>query len=311
MAYPLVFRSDARPFHGSLGGLNYGIGSRSSDPNFDGSPPSRITGLRGDIPLFKNGELGLTFLDFSSAASGNGLVSGSVGSGSLYGARLRLNPAGRFAFSGEASRSVASRALSKADDDGDESSAFTLNLNYNGGAVTGAAGYRYYDPSFTRPGDWDKLGSWYNPTNVQGPYARVGGRFENLHADLGVDYLTGARNRPGYGGFTQGSSVFRGQAGLGYHFSKQFEITANYEGVLYDMSGAISATGLRAKPVEQYLTLGAGLNVSGSTVLRLAYQVINVQDAGNGFGLAPAYGGSYPGGASTSTVFSTQLAIHF
>ena len=77
------------------------------------------------------------------------------------------------------------------------------------------------------------------------------------------------------------------------------------------MSGAISASGMRAKPVEQYITLGAGLNLSGNTVLKLAYQIINVQDAGNGFGLAPAFGGNSPGGGASTSVFTTQFAVHF
>ena len=174
------------------------------------------------------------------------------------------------------------------------------------------AGYQYYDPRFAAPGYWNKIGNWYNPTNVQGPFARVGYNFsDKLQANIGGDFLTGARNRPGIGNMSMGSSLARGLAGVKYHFSKQFELSADYEGVLYDISGSVSASGLRAKPVEQYITLGAGLNLTGNTILRLAYQIVNVQDAGNGFGLAPGFGGNTPGGTLNGSVFTTQVAVHF
>ena len=303
-------------FYSGARALNYGNAPNPGYLNLGGPAPGRIFGLQGDLPLSKNGTIGLTYLDFSADrggfnGSGSGLLGAPIGDVTVYGANLRLNSIGRFALFGEASKSVTQRRFTDDGGNSDDNNAYLLNLNYNGGPVTGTAGYQYYDPRFTAPGYLNKLGSSYNPTNLQGPFARVGGRVDRLSADLGVDFLTAARNRPGFGGFTQGSSVFRGQAGLGYHFSKQFELTANYEGVLYDMSGAISASGMRAKPVEQYITLGAGLNLSGSTVLRLAYQIINVQDAGNGFGLAPAFGGNSPGGTANTSVVTTQFAVHF
>ena len=129
---------------------------------------------------------------------------------------------------------------------------------------------------------------------------------DRLQADIGGDYLSGVRNRPG-SGFTTGSSVIRGTAGVKYHLSKQFELSANYEGVLYDVSGGVSPNGIRAKPIEQYITFGAGLNLTGNTILRLAYQIVNIQDAGNGFGSS----GNSSGSASNTHVFTTQLGIHF
>jgi hypothetical protein len=307
--------TDRRLFGSGTGALNFGGSAGSGFLDYGGPARGRVFGIQGELPISRNGAVGLSYLDFSAdrggiTGPGSGLLGAPIGDVTLYGANVRLNSMGRFALTGEASKSLTSRRFADDSSSNDDNNAYLLNLKYDGGPITGAAGYQYYDPRFTSPAYVNSLGGFYNPANLQGPYARVGGRVDRLQADLGVDYLTAARNRPGFGGFTQGSSVFRGQAGLGYHFSKQFELTANYEGVLYDMSGAVSASGLRAKPVEQYITLGAGLNISGNTVLRLAYQIINVQDAGGGFGLGSAGGGNTPGGASTS-VFSTQFAVHF
>jgi len=286
--------------------------------NFTGGlVPGQVAGFHGAIPLFKYGEIGLTLVDFSSTSGGtnggnffNGNPFGNV---VVYGANVRLNQIGRFAISGEAAKSVTQRTFDTGDGRSNEdNNAFLLNVGYNSGPIIATAGYQYYDPRFAAPGYWNKIGSWYNPTNVQGPFARIGYNFSNkIQGNLGVDYLTGARNRPGFGGFTMGSNLFRGLAGVKYHFSKQFELSADYEGVFYDLSGAVTPGGNRAKPVEQYITFGAGLNLTGNTVLKLAYQIINIQDAGNGFGLASGIGGPFPGGTSNASVFTTQVAVHF
>jgi hypothetical protein len=296
-----------------LGGVNLGGVNLQ-----DGLIPGQVAGFHGAIPLFKYGEIGLTLLDFSAASGGVpggnfGLAGGPIGNVVVYGANVKLNAIGRFQISGEASKSVTQSNFDTGDGrNNEDNNAFLVNVGYNSGPVVATAGYQYYDPRFAAPGYWNKIGNWYNPTNVQGPFARIGYHFsDKLSANLGADYLSGARNRAGFGGFTQGSSLVRGLAGVKYHFSKQFGLSADYEAVLYDLSGAVSASGLRAKPVEQYITFGAGLNLTGNTVLRLAYQIVNVQDAGNGFGLAPGFGGNIPGGTVNGSVFTTQVAVHF
>jgi hypothetical protein len=297
------------------GGNDNGLTSSSGEFGLGGMAPGQVFGVHGNVPLSKYGEVGLTVLNFSAANPNNGSGFGSgivpADRGAVYGANIRLNQIGRFSISGEAAKSVTQRSSNPGDgSNNDDNNAFLVNIGYRSGPLTATGGYQYYDPQYAAPGYWNAIGSWYNPTNVQGPFTRLGYRFSDaLNANLGVDYLTGARNRPGLSGFTPGSSALRGLAGMRYHFSKQFELSAEYEGVLYDMSGAMSASGLRAKPVEQYITFGAGLNLTGNTILRLAYQIINVQDASNGFS-APWFGGSSPGAANTS-VFTTQLAVHF
>jgi hypothetical protein len=281
--------------------------------------PGQVVGFHGGIPLFKFGEIGLTLLDFSSTSGGVdggffGTPGTNIGNVVVYGANVTLNSIGRFQISGEAAKSVTQQTSQNGDNrNNEDNNAFLINVGYNSGPVTATAGYQYFDPRFAAPGYWNKIGNWYNPTNVQGPFARVGYHFsDKLQANLGVDYLSGARNRPGFGNFTQGSSLVRGLAGIRYHLSKQFELSADYEAVLWDMSGAVSASGIRAKPVEQYITLGAGLNLTGNTVLKLAYQIENMQDAGNGFGIATGIpGGSIPGGTVNGSVFTTQVAVHF
>jgi len=269
--------------------------------------PGQVVGFHGGIPLFKYGEIGLSVLDFSSTSGGAN--AGNIGNVIVYGANVKLNDIGRLQISGEASKSVTQRTFTDGDGRSNEdNNAFLVNVGYNSGPIRASLGYQYIDPRYAAPGYWNKIGNWYNPTNVQGPSGRISYQFnDKLAFNIGGDWLSGARNRPGVGNFTMGSNVTRGIAGVKYHFTKQFEMSADYEGDFWDMSRAISASGLRAKPVEQYITVGAGLNLTGNTVLKLAYQIVNVQDAGGGFGIAPGI----PGGTVNGSVFTTQVAVHF
>jgi len=226
---------------------------------------------------------------------------------------LKLNPIGRFTVQGEAAKSVTQVGFSTGADNNinEDNNAFLANVGYNSGPVKATLGYQYVDPRFAAPGYWNKIGDWYNPTNISGPYARVNYTFTKaLVGYLGADYYSGARNRPFLGGFTQGSNITRATAGLKYNVNKYVNVSAAYEGVQYDLSSTVSASGQRAKPIEQYLTFGAGLNVSSNTVLKLGYQIINVQDNGGGFGNVTATGIG-TGHDSNASVLTTQLAVHF
>ena len=78
-------------------------------------------------------------------------------------------------------------------------------------------------------------------------------------------------------------------------------MSADYEGVFYSLSASSSVSGRRSKPIEQYLTFGAGVNLAGNTVLKLAYQILTTTDAGGGFG----------GANSNASTLTTQVAVKF
>ena len=269
-------------------------------------------GLHVGIPLFRFGELGFTAIDFGSQQSLP--VQGNFNNVMVYGVNLKLNQIGRFTVQGEAAKSVTQIGFADRGDNNinEDNNAFLANVGYNSGPVNAVIGYQYIDPRFAAPGYWNKIGNWYNPTNISGPYARVTYNFSNaLVGYIGGDYYSGARNRPFVGGFTPGSNVARATAGIKYNINKLVNVSAAYEGVLYDLSPSVSVSGNRAKPVEQYITFGAGLNLASNTVLKVAYQILNQQDVGGGFGDVTAIGGGNVGANANATVFTTQLAVHF
>lgn len=302
MAHPIPLAA------AGVGGLAFGGGQSQVTAG-------QVIGFHGAIPLGNLGEIGATILDFSATASGvTGTGAGAfpaalnipgtnIGNVVVMGGNIKLRPFGRLNISGEVAKTVTQRLFSNGDGrKNDDNNAYTVNLGYNSGPIVASAGYQYIDPRYSAPGFWNKVGSWYNPTNVQGPFARVAYNFsDTLQGNIGGDWLSGARNRPGRDGFTQGSSLIRALAGIKYHANKTLSLGADYEGVLYSLSGGVSASGGRAKPVEQFLTFNAGLNVTGNTVLKFAYQLINFQDVGGGFAL----------GGYNANVVTTQVAVHF
>lgn len=275
-------------------------------------------GIHIGIPLFRFGEIGVTAIDFGNVGS-NLPALGNFNNVVVYGANVKLNSFGRFSVQGEAAKSVTQNGFSGHSDaanTNDDNFAFLGNVGYNTGPITAIVGYQYIDPRFAAPGYWNKIGNDYNPTNISGPYARITYNFNSaLTGFIGGDYYNGARNRPFLAGFTPGSNIARATGGVKYNINKTINVSATYEGVQYDLSSAVAFNQLtgaahRAKPIEQYLTFGAGLNLASNTVLKVAYQILNQQDNGTGFGNVTADGGAI-GHDANATVFTTQLAVHF
>ncbi len=304
------------PLVGSFAGSNpFGaFGKPIGLVNLGQIPSSQNSGVHLGLPLAKFGELGLTMIDF---ASNNGQksftgVASPFNNVVVYGANLKVNPIGRLTVNAEASKSVTQVSFDRGDGQSNEdNNAYTLNVGYNSGAVHAQAGYQYIDPRFQAPGYWNKIGNWYNPTNVRGPFVRLGYNFtDKLQGHLGADYLEGARNRPaiagsGATGLTIGDNIYRVTGGVKFHLSKVVTLSGDYEGVMYDLGPKTSLSGFRSRPTEQYITVGAGLNLTGNTVLKLAYQLISSDNQGFGFN------SGFDGGHSNANVFTGSLGVHF
>jgi len=229
----------------------------------------------------------------------------------VYGANFAFKDWGRWSLNLEGAKAVTQASFDRGDGQPNEdNNAYQVNLGWSSGPASVKAGYQYIDPRYGAPGSWLRIGNWFNPTNVKGPYFRLDWKFSDaLSAYVGGNYLEGARNRPGY--LLIADSLVRAQAGLNWNINNTWSTMVGYEGVFWDLSAATSATGASTKPVEQYLTIGAGINLTSSAALKLAYQMINLSNTA-GFGPLTAVGyGPGVGTNSNATVFTTQLAVRF
>ncbi len=180
------------------------------------------------------------------------------------------------------------------------------NLSLQFGSLTVKGGYQYVGPYFASPGYWGKIGSWTNPTNIQG--AVYSAKFAlSPKITLNGDY---EQYKSAYGGTTsplqQGDHLHRYQFGIGYGLSSAYAVDLGYEDVLYELNnnGAggrnTGNTGINAgNPHETYLTLGLGHSFNPNASLKLLYQVVRYDDKGTGFDPTAA-GGQANGGVGVA-----------
>lgn len=269
-------------------------------------------GIKLGIPLFSIGELGLSATHFSANQQSQFSPATPFNNLTVYAANLAFKDWGRWSLSLEGAKAVTQTNFTKNDfQPNDDNVAYQLNLGWGSEKINARAGYLYIDPRYGAPGYWLRLGNWINPTNVRGPFVNVDLKFgEDLNVYLGGNFLEGARNRAGY--LSISDRIYRAHGGFNWNLNKTFSLSAEYEGVFYDLSGGTTGLGFRTKPTEQYITIGTGINLTSSAALKLAYQMISLYNAQGAFGPLTAVGyGAGVGNQSNAAVFTTQLAVRF
>ncbi len=278
-----------------------------------GNAASQVAGINLGLPFFNFAELGVTANIFGTGLASAGNANNPFNTVTVYGANLHFKPIGKLHINAEVAKSVTSSGLDGDGQSNDDNNAYALHVGYGTGPLSIHAGYNDIDPRYGAPGAWMTLGNWYNPTNVRGPYLNLGYKAsENLAFHVGGNYLEGARNRPGY--LTMSDRVNQVKAGLEYKISSRLTTSLDYEGVMYVLDGASRGLLGTPVPIEQYLTLGAGLQLNHSAKLKVGYQMINWQNVGGGFtGSNSGINGLGAGGGSTSnaTVLTTSINVKF
>ncbi len=250
----------------------------------------------------KNSHLRLTAIEASTGknSSPNSLVNSALVLGTD--AHLRSN-----AFSLNADLRTSSTGQGKLDSTSglaDYSSAFDGSLGINFGSISLAAGYRYVDPLFYSPGFWGRIGSWINPTNVQGPTFRANvDLLPGFGINVGGDFLSGVKDRSSLGGLSSGDDINRVLVGLRWDVGKNVRTTIDWEGVYWKLDPTRSAASLSSSgqhPTERYITLGTGYSLSNSTLFKLNYTLGD---------LGTRYGSNAGGQSTLFNSFSGQVSV--
>lgn len=152
--------------------------------------------------------------------------------------------------------------------------AFTGSFGYRSGPVDVSAGYKYVDPLFYAPGYWGRIGNWINPTNVQGPTLRASYDVTpKIGLSVGGDWYTTARRMDPIG-LGAADDIYRVLVGVRWDIASNFRTTVDWEGVFWALDNArFDEGGGKVHPTEHYITIGAGYNVTDSTLLKLGYQI--------------------------------------
>ena len=238
---------------------------------------NRVTGVSlgiGVRPFGQSGNIKLNVLNV------NGDVSqGRTGldSAVVLGTNADFSLGGKLTLSADLGRTISGL---RSDDilGSSDASAYNLRLGFLSGGLHISAGYRYIDPLYYAPGYWGQIGSWLNPTNVQGPSVRAGFDFgRSVGVRLGGDFYSAARERAQTGVLGPNDDVSRLLVGLRWDVSRNFHTTVDWEGVYWTLSGPHNNLptlgGGTFHPTERYITLGTGYNLTRNMLFKLTYQV--------------------------------------
>jgi hypothetical protein len=242
------------------------------------------------IKQLKGGHIRATAIDTAERdALSNRTKSGMTGT-QIYGADLDLGLMDRVGLNAEFGRTVATSGRFHPIYD-HENNAFTGDVTFVSGPLHISAGYKYIEPQFYAPGYWGRIGNWLNPTNIKGPGVRVNyGLTKAVGLMVGGNFYEAAHNRENIGGLGKDDEIHRVVAGVRWGVSKNFALTADWEGVFWKLTGVHNSfivvgnpssspqpgiPGMGAgtiHPTESYVTLGTGLNLTSNTALKLGYQ---------------------------------------
>lgn len=166
--------------------------------------------------------------------------------------------------------------------------AFDFAADWGSGPLTIGTGYRYIEPHFYSPGYWGRLGSWFNPNNIQGPTVRVAYDFSRA---VGVRYAEefywAVRDLAAQGGIGRNDFVNRIRVGIWWKPCAPTLLSADWEGVRPKYAGRHSGlpllgAGFVHSP-ENHVTLAATHRLAERMRLRLAYHVGSFYGKGSVF----------------------------
>ena len=297
-----------------LGARIFPFASRPTGASASGSTGQpQLTGFSAGMGLrvLDGGHIRLSSMELAAPA-------GSAISGvHTVGADMSLRLSNRVRLFGDWGKSI---AYSSSPDSAAArlNSAFNAAVQYDAGSLNLSAGYRYVDPNYFAPGYWGRIGSWLNPTNIEGPTVRAAWDISpRFGINVGGEMLSAARDGSLQGGLSEHDTITRALVGIRWNLSQSLETTLDWEGVYWQTQGAGRAPGgasltgqpsganaLRLHPTEHYFTLGTGYSLSRRAKLRLLYQV--------GYdGRGSLLGPSGTGTRNTFNVITGQVAVKF
>jgi hypothetical protein len=162
-------------------------------------------------------------------------------------------------------------------------------LGYSFGALSLKGGYQYVGPNFTAPGYWGKIGSWTNPTNVEGgvvsakyvfnPKVSLNADYEGYKAAYGANRDGTAISSP----LRQGDKLNHYQVGLAFGLTSNYDVDLGYEQAQYDLKNNGLTLAAAGKPTQSFINIGLGHNLNSNASVKLLYQIGQYRDKGTGF----------------------------
>jgi hypothetical protein len=289
-------------------------------------------GLNLNVPLTTNGKLDLAYIWLQSnggiANNGQNLTASEFALGQLNGSGLKRAADNVQVFGGDLKWNFGSIVF---DGGFSQSNVFNGNhqvvkkdnyawhgqLGYDSSKWGAQVGYRQILPQFAAPGDWGRIGLWWNPTDIEGFTANAHVNLaSNVKLSAGGEWYEGTQRNfytdPSIngGGYTTGlnhnDKINRYTAELGFRLNDAWNATLGAEWVDWDIKDRTGFSG--GKPRERWYNIGLGYNLSDMARLNFLYQFSDY-DGKNVVGFSPFYG--YNGTRATGSLLTTQLTVKF
>jgi hypothetical protein len=168
--------------------------------------------------------------------------------------------------------------------------AIKAELGYTGGPFSIKGGYQEVYANYAAPGSWGHVGSWINPTNIQG------GLFDasyvlspSIKVVAGGQFYQGQYNEGAGNPLGKGDDLDSFNIGLKSALTSAYSLDLGYEYVYWNLKNAQdgiqngSGAFVNGKPTEQYITIGIGHPINKNSDVRLAYQIIDYKSDGTDF----------------------------
>lgn len=256
----------------------------------------RTLGVQLGFNIGENGNVGLHYLwqdrdDHSSFPAGNNRRTILGGTVDFSFSNIK--------FHGEYDQSRVGYNQSNNATFNSNNTAWEAGLKYDGGNWGLGGGYRRVEGRYAGEGSWGRVGTWWNPRNVEGFNGHLMFRpNDKISIWAGGEVLE--RATAGEGGFLDfgaGDKATTLYAGFKYMLNESFNVGVKYEDVKFQYAGA--------DPYQRWLTVMFGYNVSNNAKLSLSYTYADANGQGNG---APIF---YGGGRFTGGLLGTQLTVKF
>lgn len=264
---------------------------------FGGDQIDRVLGVQLGFPIGEMGGINLAYLfQNSDDLVGFAGASGPANRMNTYGADVNLK-FGNIHFYGTYGKTSFSENSSNVLDE--ENTAWDVALGYHASNWGAKVGYRTVEANYMAAGSWGRVGTWYNPTNVEGFNAYL---HFNPSADLTIwgkyEMLSGNDNAfAGY--LSEDDDANSLKLGINYKLSNFFDLGLTYENVDFKFDGGTP------DPFQRWYTLMLGYNMSKNSSLMFTYTYSDADGKGVGVPGQPGTG-QFQGG-----LFGTQVKIKF
>ncbi len=252
---------------------------------------NQLAGAHLWVPIGKDGNIDLSYVLLQSNTSG------PVNAIQDYGVDANYKFTQALKVWGGYSKTDATLGTHNVNNKNDQR--FDGYLGYMGSNWGVDLGGRYIDGLFVAPGSWGRIGTWWNPTGIEG--------FDGKgHIDFAKSFTLKASGEfyQGTGvnhmGLSTSTKITRVTGDLGYKFSNGVGVDVGAEDV--------TVTGVSPNPTELWFNLGASYDFSDNAKFSLLWQMSTMNNTGAFAGPTFAAAGAVN---NKGGLITTQFSIKF